>query len=149
MLLCVIALYSIWLDYHHQTHPQLCIVSVLAQPLHSFWSYFCSQCPNSAAGCCWPGLCRRLPDTHRQVWLSLFFGHCSFLLGPGVQKVFFVPFKSLFPLFCGSSVIKFCWPQSQIPGASQSLCQIRNLRKLLWALELLQQGKNFFGVTVL
>ena len=27
-----------------------------------------------------PRLHRRLPDTHRQVWLSLLWGHCSFLL---------------------------------------------------------------------
>ena len=39
----------------------------------------------------------RLLDTHRQVWVSLFWGHCSFLLGPGVHKVLFVPSKSLFP----------------------------------------------------
>ena len=39
---------------------------------------------------------RRL-DTHRQVWVGLLWGHCSFLLGPGVHKVLFVPSKSLFP----------------------------------------------------
>ena len=32
-----------------------------------------------------PRLRRRLPDTHRQVWVSLLQGHCSFLLSPGVQ----------------------------------------------------------------
>ena len=32
--------YSIGLFFHHQTHPQLGFVSTLAQPLHSFWSYF-------------------------------------------------------------------------------------------------------------
>ena len=30
-------------------------------------------------------LLRRLLDTHGQVWVSLFCGHCSFLLGPGAQ----------------------------------------------------------------
>ena len=44
-----------------------------------------------------PRLCQRLLDTHSQVWLSLVWGHCSFLLGPGVHKVLFVPSKSLFP----------------------------------------------------
>ena len=44
-----------------------------------------------------PCLCRRLLDTHGQVWVSLLWGHCSFLLGPGAQKVLFVPSKSLFP----------------------------------------------------
>ena len=52
-------------------------------------------------------LCWRLLDTHTQVWLSLLWGHCSFLLGPGVHMVLFVPFKALFPQSCGSSVIKF------------------------------------------
>ena len=32
-----------------------------------------------------PRLHHRLPDTHRQVWDSLLWGHCSFLLGPGAQ----------------------------------------------------------------
>ena len=34
-----------------------------------------------------PCLCWRLLDTHGQVWVSLLWGHCSFLLGPGVYKV--------------------------------------------------------------
>ena len=50
-----------------------------------------------------PWICWRLLDTHGQVWVSLFWGHCSFLLGPGVHKVLFVPSKSLFPHSCVSS----------------------------------------------
>ena len=38
----------------------------------------------------------RLLDTDGQVWVSLLWGHCSFLLGPAVHKVLFVPSKSLF-----------------------------------------------------
>ena len=30
--------------FHHQTYPQLRVISTLAQPLHSFWSHLCS-CP--------------------------------------------------------------------------------------------------------
>ena len=37
--LCNIILYSTGLYFHHQTHPQLSIVSALAQLLQSFWSY--------------------------------------------------------------------------------------------------------------
>ena len=37
-----------------------------------------------------PCLCQRLLDTHRQVWASLLWGHCSFLLCPGEYKVLFV-----------------------------------------------------------
>ena len=44
-----------------------------------------------------PCLHRRHANTQRQVWLSLLWGHCSFLLGPGAHKLLFVPSKSLFP----------------------------------------------------
>ena len=44
----------------------------------------------------------RLLDTHGQVWVSLLWGHCSFLLGPGAHKVLFVPSKSVFPQSCVS-----------------------------------------------
>ena len=50
-----------------------------------------------------PRLCQRLLDTHRQVWVSLLWGHCSFLLGPGLHKVLSVSSKSLFPQSCVSS----------------------------------------------
>ena len=81
---------------------------------------------------------------HRQVWLCLLWGHCSFLLGPGAQ-VLFVLSRSLFPQSCGSSVIKFYWPpKSSFPGGSQSLCQILRLGNLFWTVELLQQCENFF-----
>ena len=50
-----------------------------------------------------PRLHQRLLDTHRQVWISLLWGHCSFLLGPGTHKVLFVPSTSLFPQSCVSS----------------------------------------------
>ena len=33
----------------------------------------------------------KLLDTHREVWVSFFWGHCSFLLGPGMHNVLFVP----------------------------------------------------------
>ena len=53
---------------------------------------------------------RRLLDTHGQVWVSHLWGHCSFLLGPGVHKVLFMPSKSLFPqsyVSSGSSMVEF------------------------------------------
>ena len=50
-----------------------------------------------------PHLHRRLLDTQGQVWVSLLWGHLSFLLGPSVHKVLFVPSKSLFPQSCISS----------------------------------------------
>ena len=42
-----------------------------------------------------PHLCWSLLDTHGQVWVSLLWGHCSFLLGPGEHKVLFVLSKRL------------------------------------------------------
>ena len=50
-----------------------------------------------------PRLHRRLLDTHGQVWVSLLWGHCSLLLGPGAHKVLFVPSKILFLQSCVSS----------------------------------------------
>ena len=50
-----------------------------------------------------PQLHQRLLDTHRQAWLCFLWGHWSSLLGPGVNKVLFVPSKSLFPQSCLSS----------------------------------------------
>ena len=44
-----------------------------------------------------PHLHQRLLDTHGQVWVSLLWDHCSFLLGPGTPNVLFMPSKSLFP----------------------------------------------------
>ena len=43
----------------------------------------------------WTQACTGDSQTCRQVWLSLLWSHCSFLLGPGVHTVLFVPSKSL------------------------------------------------------
>ena len=50
-----------------------------------------------------PHLCRRLLDTHGQVWVSLLWGQYSFILGSGAHKLLFVPSKSLCPQSCVSS----------------------------------------------
>ena len=49
-----------------------------------------------------PRLFRRLLDPRGQIWVSLLWGHCSFLLGSGAHKVLLVPSKSLFPQSCVS-----------------------------------------------
>ena len=67
----------------------------------------CIQTPRQATVD--PSLHRRLLDTHSKP-ASVSCGVTSFLLGPGVHKVLFVPSKSLFPQSCGSSVIKSHWP---------------------------------------
>ena len=56
-----------------------------------------------------PSLRWRLLDTHEQVWVSLLWGHCSFLLGPVVHTVPFVCSKSLFPQSCVSSGGSTVW----------------------------------------
>ena len=44
-----------------------------------------------------PHLHWRFLDTHRKVWVTVLWGHYSFLLGPGAYKVLFVPSKNPFP----------------------------------------------------
>ena len=64
-----------------------------------------------------PRLRWRLLDTHKHIWVSFLWCHCSFLLGPGAHKVLFVPSKSLFPQSCVSSAIKsHCLPKSNSLG---------------------------------
>ena len=50
-----------------------------------------------------PRFRRRLLDTHGRVWVSLLYGHRSFLLGPGVHTVVFVCSMTLSPQSCVSS----------------------------------------------
>ena len=53
---------------------------------------------------------QRLMDTHRRVWLSLFWGH-FFFLGPCPQQVLFVTSKSLFrqSTFLGLLLYPWMW----------------------------------------
>ena len=41
-----------------------------------------------------PRLHQRLLDTHRHIRVSVFWGHCPFLLGAGAHKVLFILFKN-------------------------------------------------------
>ena len=45
-----------------------------------------------------PHLHQRLLDTHGHVWVSLLWGHGSFLLGPGMHKLLFVPSKRAYAI---------------------------------------------------
>ena len=58
-----------------------------------------------------PRLCQRLLDTHGQVWVSLLWGHCSFLLGSLVHRSLFVPSKSVPLVLC-----KFWWLSGSVNG---------------------------------
>ena len=52
-------------------------------------------CMHSYTQCPQPCSHRHL-DRNGQVWGSLLWDHCFFLLGPGVHEILFVPAKSLF-----------------------------------------------------
>ena len=72
-----------------------------------------------------PRLCQRLLGTHGQVWVSLLWSHCFFLLGPAVHKVLFVPSKSLFPQSCvipGGSVVGLTATSSERLCHTQVCC---------------------------
>ena len=47
-----------------------------------------------------PHLRRRLLEIHGKFRVSLWWGHCSFFLGPGVRKLLFVPPRVCFPVLC-------------------------------------------------
>ena len=66
-----------------------------------------------------PCLPRRLLDSHGQFGVSLLWGLCSFLLGPRVHKLLFVPSKSLFPV-----LYKFWWLYGGVNGhlLQEGLC---------------------------
>ena len=71
-----------------------------------------------------PRLHQRLLDTQRQVWLSLLWDHCSFLLGPGTHKILLVPSESVSPVlwkFCNQIPPAF---KVKFPDGSQYFCQI-------------------------
>ena len=55
-----------------------------------------------------PRLCYRVLDTPEQVWISLLWGHCSFLLSPGAHKLLFV--------LLGPGVHKVCLSPLSISG---------------------------------
>ena len=67
-----------------------------------------------------PRLHWRLLDTHGQVLVSLLWGHCTFLLGPGAQKVLFVHSKSVSPVLG-----KLWWLYGGVNGdfLQEDLCQ--------------------------
>ena len=75
--------------------------------------HYCTQCPQPCSRPSPTQASASLLGTHVQVWVSLLWGHCSFLLGPGAHKVLFGTSKSLFPQSCvssGDSIVGWCWP---------------------------------------
>ena len=67
---------------------------------------------NPATGHHRPTPHQRLLDMHGQIWISLLWGHCSFLLGP--LEVLFVPHptkRTVSPVMC-----KFWQPDGGVNG---------------------------------
>ena len=61
----------------------------------------------------------KLLDTHGQVWVSLLWGHCSFVLGPGAQGSVCALQESVSPILC-----KFWWLYGGVNGdlLQEGLC---------------------------
>ena len=98
--------------------------------------------PNPATGHLNPRLPRKLLGTHRQLKISLLWGHCLFLLGPGAHEVLCVPSQSLFPQSCvssGSSMVGLMTtskradaiPRSIAPGAPAPVAGHPDLQETL------------------
>ena len=79
------------------------IMKIMATSFKRFYALLYSVPPTLKQATTNQRLCWRFLDIHRQVWVSLLWGHCSFLLGPGAHKVLSVPSESLFPQSCVSS----------------------------------------------
>ena len=73
-----------------------------------------------------PHLHWRLLDTHRQVWASLLWGHCSFLLSSAAHRVLFVPSKNL-P------------PQSRVSSVKEDPAQSKKKKSLIQGTSLMVQ----------
>ena len=95
------------------------------------------------------GLRQRLLEAHRQVcsvicgvtapfsWVLVYMRLCCALhesVSPALRE------------FCNQITLA---SEVEFPGRVQSLCWFPKLGNLLWALELLQQCENFFGIIVL
>ena len=64
------------------------------------WRHCYTQCPQP---CSRPPPTQASHETPLSVWVSLLWGHCSFLLSPGAHNILFVSSKSLFLQSCVST----------------------------------------------
>ena len=78
-----------------------------------------------------PWLHQRLLDTHGEVWLSLLWDHCSFLLAPGAHKVLFVPSFHL-------HWKDWCWSWNS--NTLATWCEELTAWKRLWCWQRLKAG---------
>ena len=88
--------------------------------------------PDPEAGHHWPTSLMETPGHLWQVWVSYFWGHCSFLLSPGVYKVLFVPSKSLFPhsyVSSSSSMVGLTVTSSKTPLVAQMVKRLSTVQE--------------------
>ena len=91
--ICVLSLLFTW----SQTIVEVMKIMVTSfKRSHAFTAIL--SAPNPAAGHCQPTPRLRLLDTHGQVWVSLLWCYCSFLLGPGHTKLCLCPPRVYFPV---------------------------------------------------
>ena len=64
-------------------------------------------------------LCRRLPHTHRQVWLSLLWRSLLLSLGPGAHTILFMPSMSLWQVW--GLILTWSCPSCHLVVTSLSL----------------------------
>ena len=110
----------------------------------------CSQCPwlhgRSPSTCASAGDCRTLTGKSGSVSCGATAPFPWVLVG---TRFCLCP-PSLFPQSCGSSAVKYHWlSKSNSPGVFSLFPGFPRLGNLLWALELLQQCKNFFAIIAL
>ena len=109
----------------------------------------CIQCLWLHGRPCWSMSPLEIPG-HSQASLAQSLVE-SLLLSPGswcIQGFVWDLQESVLPVlwkFCNQTALAF---KVKFPGSSQPLCWIPRLGNLLWALELLQQCMNFFGIIV-
>ena len=113
-------------------------------------TYACTS--QSSQECCipCPWACSRPLSTHMSSRDSWTLTGKSGSVSCGVTAPFACALQqSVSPVlwkFCNQIPLAF---KVKFPGGSQSLCWIPRLGNLLWALELLQQYKNFFAIIAL
>ena len=77
------------------------VVKILAPPLKGpMQALLHSVPPNLQQATADPCFHQRLLDTHRNVWASLLWDHCSFILGPGAQGSICGLPESVSPILC-------------------------------------------------
>ena len=91
--------------------------------------------PNPIAGHNHPTPLPKSPGHSQQVWVSLLWGHHSFLIGPGALKALLVPSKSLSPQSCVKDVRNLCLNPGSGSFLEETMATYSNI--LAWRIPLI------------